>query len=193
MSIRKKPGAVGEPVGNCPIHLLAFEGLGLEEGLNPAGFNELNVYPRHVGVRQVLAIGRNRPSLHWVLTGICRELPKLQVYNSCWRALRKPCDGGEQEKSSDSSSKDRTAVKESRLYPGLAGLPAQAFRYSLQVGVDLRGGLITQLAILLERFDDDRVQPRRNFRIQLPQRDRRDMQDCIVEYRGRLASECLPP
>ena len=59
ISAGNKPGAIRKPSGgiNIPVQTLTPNLLRLRDGLSLGRFNELDVHPLSVGVRQIFAIG----------------------------------------------------------------------------------------------------------------------------------------
>ncbi len=58
---------------------------------------------------------------------------------------------------------------------------------ALQIGADLRGVLVTQFAVLFQRLADDFIQLRREFRTNPCERNRRSVQNRIMDDRGTAA------
>src|SRR5208337_3786899 len=78
MGIGEKLPAVREPGANLPVDPFALELVRLGDSLRLAAFDELDVHPLPVGVRQLSSIGRNCTCPHAVLAGVTGELPQLQ-------------------------------------------------------------------------------------------------------------------
>src|SRR5260370_40815066 len=77
VGIGEKPRAVREPGANSPVDPTALELIRLWDGLCLAPFDEFDVEPHPVGVRQVSSIRRNCTPRHDVLARVSCELPPL--------------------------------------------------------------------------------------------------------------------
>jgi hypothetical protein len=79
MGISNKPGAIGKPRLDLPIHLLTVKLLRLWDDAGLACRDELEADSVRVTVCQVFAIGRNCPGHNPILKRIVCELPQLQL------------------------------------------------------------------------------------------------------------------
>ena len=61
--------------------------------------------------------------------------------------------------------------------------------HALEVGADVGGVLIAEIAILLQRLMNDALEVRRKIGIQPQRRDRLSIEDGIENFSGALAAE----